>query len=179
MPFGTLSVGQQAIVKSLVQGREVHDLGAGDLALSRLLVGLGASSVIAVDKEPLTAKLPKGVQYRQRYFSELTDKVDIAFLSWPANHELGLVPLLRRTSTVIYLGKNSDLSSCGYLDMWKHFSTRGLLHYLPESRNTLIVYEGYLRQPRKLRGEELAALSQWEEPHQEPWSYLKTESFQI
>lgn len=50
MPFGVLNDTQTAEVKKVVQGRVVHDLGAGDLALAHLLIQLGAKKVVAIDR---------------------------------------------------------------------------------------------------------------------------------
>ncbi len=50
MGFGTLSPAQADLVRQHVAGRQVTDLGAGDLLLSVELLRLGAAGIDAVDK---------------------------------------------------------------------------------------------------------------------------------
>ena len=50
MPFGVINNTQSKAVQQAVQGRVVHDLGAGDLAMAHLLVHLGAKKVVAIDR---------------------------------------------------------------------------------------------------------------------------------
>ena len=51
MPFGQLNKAQLKALVPLVRGKVIHDLGAGDLGLALELLNLGASKVIAIDKE--------------------------------------------------------------------------------------------------------------------------------
>lgn len=105
--FGHLNDRQAAVVKRFVAGKEVHDLGAGELVLSRKLVDLGARSVFAIDptiQEP--GRLP--YPYENIYAAKTGFKtmgrmerierrgaragllnygvrpVRVAFLSWPS-----------------------------------------------------------------------------------------------
>ena len=48
--YGRLSPAQVSIVRRVVQGQTVHDLGAGDFLLSRCLIDLGARKVFAIER---------------------------------------------------------------------------------------------------------------------------------
>lgn len=158
MAYGSLSVEQEAILRPIIADNTVHDLGAGDLHLSRRLLTLGAKSIVAIDKERVAPKSEK-IRGIQTYFHLFHDPVDIAFIAWPINHEgLGLTAILKRARIVIYLGKNTDGSSCGAPEIFEHFMTRDLMAYLPTRKNTLMVYGGALTHPRTPRGEEKAGL---------------------
>ena len=56
---------------------------------------------------------------------------------------------------VIYVGSNTSGNSCGTNALFAHFRERDVLAYVPERRNTLIVYGLRLPEPR--------ALVHWEE----------------
>lgn len=158
MSFGTLTKEQAKYVQHFVAGRVVTDLGAGDCELARLLKKLGASKVIAVDKNGPIMKESKGVSCVRSYFSDYREPIDVAFLSWPINwHVEGLIPALARASTVIYLGKTTDGMMCGWLTMWRHLSARTVLAEYPNPNNTLIVY-GAPCGPRALLPDEEAGL---------------------
>lgn len=158
--FGTLNSEQQRIVSAQVRGKTVHDFGASDLRLSRVLVGLGADRVIAIEKEK--ELIPKvtltSIQVFHGHFRSFTDPVDTAFVSWPVNWNSGLEEIVERSPVVIYLGTNMDGTSCGYSSMWRQLAKREILESSPDRKNTLIVY-GPLRVVRDLHPEEKAALS--------------------
>lgn len=171
MPNGFLNSLQRAHVSKVVSNRVVTDLGAGDLFLSKQLLALGANSVIAVDKERYTKKIPSKITYKQALFSKIIDPIDIAFISWPSNYENHLTPLASHANTIIYLGKNTDGSACGTPSLFQHFLLRSVLIYIPDRANTLIIYGSPLNSPRLPLGEEAAAIFQ-----QDILSYEKAES---
>ncbi len=162
--FGKLSAQQRQALAPFVSGQVVHDLGAGDLRLSRELLKLGAKQVIAVDKEPMLNP-PEGVETLRASFAEahsllLDTPIDVAFLSWPANYNTLIEPLLEMAKTVIYLGKNTDGTACGTPRLYRSFLQRELLWSEPHTNNSLIVMGGkiHVDAPRLPTGEELAGL---------------------
>ncbi len=167
--FGKLFQDQVETLAPFVRNKVVHDLGAGNLALSKALLSMGARQVIAVDKEAVkgvhdqrTQAVPQRIQVVQRYFAQYQEPIDTAFVSWPANNvssDNALVKLLRRAERVIYLGKNTDHSMCGTPVLFGHLVCRKLLAYAPQRENTLIVYGPLINKARQLKGEELAALT--------------------
>lgn len=158
--FGHLTNKMAEQLGSVVQGRTVWDLGAGYLGYSSRLLDLGAHKVIAVEKEDLDVAVPKGVELRRNYFTDVApEPIEVAFLSWPQNNRLwGLIGLLERAERVVYLGSNTSGSACGPRDLWDHLTFRTIEAYIPTQRNTFIVY-GSPSGRRALRGEELGATS--------------------
>lgn len=158
--WGHLDENQQRVLMNFVAGEVVHDLGCGDLSLAHRLVELGAKKVIGVDKEkPRASVNRKEVTFKQCYFSEFSDEMKVAFVSWPVNREgTGIEALLQRTPTVIYLGHNFGGTACGSKSMFQHLSKRNVLAQMANRFNTLIVYGSELvtREPIP---EEQAALS--------------------
>ena len=156
MSWGRLYPTQKETLRQFVEKRIVHDLGAGELELAAELARLGAD-VIAVDKE-VPSRTVCGVKFIQRRFIEFDDLVETAFISWPTKYGTnGLVEILKRAKTVIYLGHNLDGTCCGDADMWEHLRARQILALDPQQRNTLIVYGEELSQPRAPLLEERAA----------------------
>ena len=138
MSYGHLTPKQLAAFARHVANRDVTDLGAGDQWLSRLAVMHKASSVTAVDKEPL--KFVRGVVAVNGYFAFYTPEIDLAIISWPSNYRCGLTALIERARTVIYLGKCTDGVACGTPCLWEHLTRREVLWHEPDRTNTLIVY---------------------------------------
>lgn len=157
MSYGKLLPDQIKALRPIIQGRHVHDLGAGDGELSLALLQLGAAKVTAVDRN----KIPTapGVECRQAYFENVRDAIDIAFVSWPSNRpDGGLLSLIRRAREVVYLGKNTDGTACGSRPFFRALQQREVRAYVPNRENTLIIYgadTGVLRRPTP---EELAGL---------------------
>jgi len=167
--YGRLSHEQRKVLKKHVQGRVVHDLGAGTGFLARKIARMGAEKVIAVEKDksmidPQLVDHPRVVVKHGVFGCVACDDMDVGFVSWPYNQESPvLLGLLRHAKTVVYLGKNTDATSCGWHGLFESFLERRVLDYVPEKRNTLIVYGERLRKPRTLKsanGEERAALTQ-------------------
>lgn len=156
--------GQQEAIQEVVRGRVVHDLGAGDFVLAHELLRMGASKIVALDKEaPHTWKGDARIQVVRGYFHAYTGDIDVAFMSWPQNYnDEGVLRLIERAGTVVYLGKNTDGSACGSLRMFDHLVGRELLAHVPDRANTLLIYGKLLAEPREAVGEELAALASYE-----------------
>ena len=161
MSYGHLSPAQSEALTPHVQGRVVHDFGAGSCELARKLVQLGAEQVIAIDKEKMPCVDDPRVIQKHGYFGQAAaDEIDVAFMSWPQNMESPvLLALVEHARTVVYLGKNTDGSSCGWPGLFESLLWRRLLVYTPERPNTLIIYGGKLKRRRRPRGEERAAIT--------------------
>jgi hypothetical protein len=158
---GVLNAAQRKVLGQHVRGKIIHDLGAGDLTLSRELLSLGAAEVYAIDKEskPTSWTWPRKLHYKQAYFHNVTSRMETIFMSWPVNHEANLLPHILGAGMVIYLGKNTDGSACGTPGLFEVMVRRELLAYEPDRKNCLIVTGKYLDSPRGPTGEELAGLS--------------------
>ncbi len=166
--YGHLSLRQCELVRKHVAGRHVHDLGAGGLALSGLLLELGASSVVAVDKVPFRRDAVDGrIRLVESYFKGCTEEVEVAFISWPPNTPSALHGLIARTPLILYIGKNTDGSACGDPALWHELGTREVLDWLPQRRNELIIY-GAERVTRDPLPEERAAADT-----ERVWSYAE------
>ena len=170
---GSLSAQQEAVVSRFIGGKVVLDLGAGNLALASRLASLGARRVWAIDYRPMRETF--GVSIEQASFKD--DNVqrapaDVAFISWaPSRVSEGLRSRLSNTPVVIYLGKNTDGYKTGTPGMFHDLGFREVLAYVPEKRNTLIVYGRHLpyvertlssfgyQMERKPLGEEFAGLN--------------------
>lgn len=108
--FGKLSAAQAEIVSRVVRGRTVHDIGAGEHALSRQLIDLGAREVVAIEAASKQyGRLEYGTPYEAitavpvsfRQYGRMTKSaksfaraeggrplgpakpIQIAFVSWP------------------------------------------------------------------------------------------------
>lgn len=163
MPYGILNQRQQMVVRTYVEGLQVHDLGAGDLILSRKLLDLGAASVIAIEKELSEGRKatrdPRITCVEGYFHAYRGTRIETAFVSWPCNWpDQGLIRLLVPCPVIIYLGTNLAGTMCGGSDLFCHLIEREVLAYEPDRHNTLIVY-GPGRVERPLRGEEKAALN--------------------
>ncbi len=157
--FGRLNDKQAQTVRRFVEGRTVHDLGAGSLSLARDLIGLGAEKVVAVDCHfPERVRKTAKVEMVQRAFADFEGCPEVAVVSWPVNWAgIGLADILAKTPIVLYLGTNTGGTACGGDDLWGHLTRREVLAYVADRENTLIAYgAGQVR--RMLYGEELAAL---------------------
>ncbi|MCK9567560.1 hypothetical protein M0R72_01260 [Candidatus Pacearchaeota archaeon] len=173
MPYGTLNAAQEECLKKLVAGKVVYDLGAGDLVLAHKLLELGAAKVVAIEKELFFIdNVAPEIEVRQQYFQHMDEDMDIAFVSWPANYDNGLREILKRTKTIIYLGKNTDGSMCGTPALFEYLSTRKIEEHVPSRANTFICYTDTLDKPRHtawLLQEEEAAINA--NVHAEPVRY--------
>jgi hypothetical protein len=167
MPYGTLTSEQEKLVERFVRGQVVYDLGAGDLYLTCELLRLGAVRVIAIDKEDFRRYgIPDEVVYRKMLFRDVKEtSIDTAFVSWPSNYDNGLLPLLRRSKTIIYLGKNTDGTACGIPSMFRYLLKRKA-ECIPDRKNTLICYTDVLEASRiPLKEEEAAIVASLDAPY--------------
>jgi hypothetical protein len=165
--YGTLSKAQCKAVRPYVEGRTVHDIGAGDLEIAKRIIDLGAEHIVAVDKERSPCLPSNRITRIWSTFEEFADPTPTSIISWPVTCGVpGLLRIIAGSETVIYLGKNTDGLVCGFQELWEHLSEREVLAHVPEKENTLIVYgqvQGVLHDPLP---EEWAAL------HLEKiWSY--------
>lgn len=160
MAYGRLTLEQELALRPHLGGSLVHDLGAGDLNLAADLLRLGAKHVVAIDKEPYRKKSPQGITTVTCYFEEYSPPVEIAFMSWPrSTFDTGLLNICRRARLVVYLGRNTDGSACGFPPLLQHLATRQVLAHVPDSYNSLIIYSSTLESRRYLP-EEYAAIFQ-------------------
>jgi hypothetical protein len=164
--WGRPSVEQLEVIRGYVKGERVHDLGAGDGALANEIARLGATEVVALDVVSGAERRPHARVTRvYSDFAEYADSVDVAFVSWPVQYAFSLADITARARLVVYLGKNTDGTSCGPEVFWMQMVKRQVLAHAPEFLNTLIVYGApTLIRPRL--PEEIGALdkSRW-------WSY--------
>ena len=177
------SLALRSAIKKYVTGKQVVDLGAGDLAWSRwLLASGGAARVIAVDKEPAKGltKPPRRAEfhYCQMPFACYADDIApyrpftdaVAFVSWPVNNTGYMADLLRvieSFGTVVYIGSNTDGTACGTPELFNVLCRRQLLDYVPGRLESLIVVGEPLEHLRLPTGEEWAGRSsvlyRWDE----------------
>jgi hypothetical protein len=174
MSQGRLSDAQSRAIRPYIVGRKVHDLGAGDMKLSGILVDLGALEVIAIDKQIQTIQSNPRIKPILSYFDHYKDPIDVAFVSWPMNFEgTGIVPLIKRADTIIYLGKNTDGNSCGSSELFSYTKRLKLLSYIPDSSNTLIICSN-LFVSRPITGEEFAGIQMVVDSYK-IWGYEEAE----
>ena len=162
MSYVTLNDAQRDYLRGVVAGKVVADLGCGDGSLAVLMADMGAMVVHAVDKAPARINHPR-VVFHQSYFDrwEMPEGVQIAVVSWPHNSHLpGIPKLLRVIDDVVYVGKNTDGTSCGSGAMLAMLIRRNPLRYLPDQRNVMIHYGNEPRPDRALHHEEIAAITQ-------------------
>ena len=159
MSWGHLYYRQARVVAKHVRGRVVHDLGCGDLTLTKKLLALGAARVIGVDHRVEGRPSDPRMHLVETRFENYMGDIDVAFLSWPINWTSGVSLLAARAKTVIYLGCNTGGFQCGTQDLFEGFLCRDLAAYVPHRKNTLIVCGGLRDTRRAPQGEEWAALS--------------------
>lgn len=156
----SLTIAQWEAIKSHIEGKVVHDLGAADLSLSYKLVEGGAKKVVALDRRISFLRVEdERIKFVQTYFHNYQGKIDVALISWPVNWPCGLDHLAARASKVIYLGNNFDGAACGDGPLWKHFQQRNVLAHCPDPANTLIVYGKITGRVRPPLPEEMAGTS--------------------
>lgn len=161
MAFGYLLKKMEDQIHHAVAEKTVYDLCAGDLTYSHLLLDLGASEVIAIDKEP-RHRPRRGLAVHQAYLADMTpprERYDVALVSWPVYSVHGLVRWLTTARVVVYLGSNVDGTACGNPTLFTHLLQRELLAYVPHRRNSLIVCGEYLDAARQPVGEEFGSIN--------------------
>lgn len=158
MGYWHLTAAQIRIVKQFTTRRVVYDLGAGDLTLSARLLELKAAGVIAVDeKAPAVRDLDSKIRFIKSSYNKFTKAPRTAFVSWPPGVGAeGLVDIVGRARTVLYLGHNFDGNICGTQELWAHLRTRKVIAHEPACKNTLIVYGAVGREREPLPEEDAA-----------------------
>lgn len=154
---GRLSIAQEAAVAPYIHGQRVLDLGASDLALSHVMVAMGALDVLAVDRRRMPVPQTPKIQTDVRYFHDLGKTRSVVLASWIVNWDVGIERQLHAATHVVVLSKNTDGSVCGYPGMWELLRQREVLLYLPECPNVVTVY-GPQKTTRGPTGEEIAAV---------------------
>jgi hypothetical protein len=164
LSYGIITEDMEPTIAEAVAGHEVWDLGAGDLGHAQHLLRLGASSIVAVDKEYREGPVPDlpGIRIVSGYFADLAipDRIEVALVAWPVNYAhtaWALLRILERAETVIYLGSNTSGNACGSPVLFQALTQRKLLAHVPHRRNTLLVYGREGRGEVPLTGEEYAA----------------------
>lgn len=150
--LGNITLAMQREISQIVAGKEVWDLGYGYSTSEPLLLKkLGASLVCAVDKtwrsvQPrVTTK--KQVMFFDMYFADFlvsypeTEGSRIAFMKWPENGPLaGIVPLLEKCDTIVYIGLNDPYTVCGNKALWEYLAGREFIKEVKGKKNDLILY---------------------------------------
>lgn len=154
-----LSPEQSEAVAPVVRGRKVLDLGARDLQGTKAMLELGAAEVWAVDRNEMPRVSDPRVRTEINFFHNLQESREVVLASWVVNWPVGIEHLLAEAKFIVSLSKNTDGSACGYQQMWEYLSTREVLVYLPEFKNTLTIYGPGWDTERSLTGEEFAALN--------------------
>lgn len=162
-PFGRMTDDMRAIIARHVKGKRVWDFGAGNLWHSHMLLSLGATQVTAVEKNLTPHLQHRDIRVKNILFQDVPvpdEGFDVAYVSWPTNHDrdTGLVRLLSWSTTIIYVGCNTNHTACGGRTMMSYLTTRTVLDHLPIEANTLAVYGDWSPTPRRLLPEEWAAL---------------------
>lgn len=183
--FATARLNEDQIIAlgKAIEGRDVHDFGCGVGVFTRALEQLGPKSVVGIDKEHMAMELANKHMRTDitkfvcadfaEYAWDSSEAFDVGIISWPVNwRNLGLVQLLERCKTIIYIGKNTNSTACGGPELFEYLVTREVVEYIPAFTNVLCVY-GAPCEPRCLTGEEFAALSQW---GREPVDYTMEEA---
>lgn len=164
MSFGRIDSDQGEVLANTVRGQVVIDLGCGDGGWTKFICGCGPKKIIALDKQlpHHQSDPPNQIVWVERLFEDYLadgpDDYDVAFLSWPVNRPIpALQVLVERARLVIYLGKNTDGTSCGWDGLFDALSQREVLFYEPRRANTMIVYGDRTDEARAPFGEEIAA----------------------
>jgi hypothetical protein len=139
-----INISKRLLIEPYVRDRVVHDFGAGDLGEAMMLLALGAHHIHAIDRHemPEPPRAPWRVTRHVQHFSDWQHEgfIDVAFVSYPVNWDMGLARLLRQARTVIYHGKCTDGTMCGYEEMWRHLMQRQVLAHEHNPVGTLIIY---------------------------------------
>jgi hypothetical protein len=167
--FGRFNDEQRWALFDAVRLQYVVDLGAGSLEHAILMSNMSAS-VTAVDMGDLdTRQLVRAWKSCPITLAPRTTFKDfvpapharVCLLSWPYSGVLdGLLPLLNQFDRIVVLSKNTDGTACGWPGLYQYLATRELDVYLPDRRNTMMVY-GSCHVVRPPRGEERAGMLQY------------------
>jgi len=172
--FGKINKEMINEIGSRVQGAVVWALGTGaDDSEARMLSDLGAKKIYAVDKG-MSHRGPRlihpqfhwNVRIRtwecNSYFDEfegwIKEEPEVIFVKWPDTNSR-VSRLLRRSPSLIYIGRNDKITACGSGEFWIHLFRREIDVVIEGSENDLIVYgeiskEGTAQFPRCREEEE-------------------------
>ena len=163
--FGRMTPLRNKVLKDVLRDRVVWDVGCGTSAPHLKFLRKTSSHVHLVDSaldrfwQPPPEYNPRRHTVHAACFDELEPipESDVAFVSWPVPYGgQGLGPLLSKCQTVIYLGQNDDVTSCGPGEMWKELASMEPVQIyelrrdveLPGTRMcSMIIYE---RKPRTI-----------------------------
>lgn len=162
MPYWRMTKAQEGALREAIEGKTVIDIGCGDGALS-VWCAQYAEHVTAIDKDGSrfpTAKFDN-ITFEQKYFDRGMGIADVLLLSWPPNSTRfsGIEVMARYFNYVVYLGKSTDGTACGPVEMWEHLIKRELISCTRDRANTLLVYGPGSAEGRDLDEEELAGVS--------------------
>lgn len=139
-------------ITEVISEKEVWDLGCGNFILAEQLLQLGAKYIYAIDKEleNLTISNEKILPICSTFekFLPQIEKIEVGFISWPANYNTKLHLFLDKMDTIILLSKNIDGFMCGYIQFFKNLINRPILNYIRNKENSLIIYgPGRIKRP--------------------------------
>ena len=77
-------------------------------------------------------------------------------VAWPPNHCPGLLCLVQRAFRAVYIGSNTDGTTCGTPELFIHLSKRMLVHEARHQKNCLHCYSAVCHQDPQFRSEEEA-----------------------
>jgi predicted RNA methylase len=70
MRESSLSAEQCEALKPFVEGKVIHDLGCGPMLLTKELLALGTTHIVAIDKEPIWPGLAApGITFEKKHFN--------------------------------------------------------------------------------------------------------------
>jgi len=159
--MGQLNEAQREALKPFVADKVVHDFGAGNCLLAHVLLELGAKRVICIDRHTMPPPETERVETWEGHYEDFREhakSVDVALMSWPVNWTCCLEPFVWGARVVIYLGKCTDGSMCGYDGLWRALTAQEVLAHVPDRMNTLIVYGPDSRPDSRLYPEEHAGV---------------------
>lgn len=165
--------GMADLIRKEVAGQEVLDLGGMDGMLGQYLVEVcGAKHVTVVEKE-FRFKLARerhpirGVDFFWGYLEDFNKhrimgakKWSVTVCSWPINHQhfcCDAIDTMRRSGTVIIIGKNDGATACGTGVLWRYLVQRERIALFEDPRNDIIIY-GVNARPE---GQELAPIEKF------------------
>lgn len=148
MGYWKLNQEQQKLLEWCVSRKSVEDLGAGDGSLSVLCMSLGASPVIAIDKEPIQVFSRDGLVVVQSNFKSwslvnMDRSNSVAVVSFPREYEdKYLTQILSDFPIVAYIGCNDGGTACGGPSFWRQMASREVLAHSEARKNNLTIYGG-------------------------------------
>lgn len=171
MAFGLVTNEMNTILGELVKDKVVYDFGAGDFERSLMLAHLGAAKVVAIEKEyqrqyGVTNVMVQGnlTKIGDRICNlPVPESIDVSCLFWPINSTSmnDVLPCLRVSEIIIYLGANDSYTACGSKELGAYLSTLKVLYVVSHRANDLIVYKNEPRVNQPHPKSEFEALCMW------------------